>query len=67
LVLGTTTIPGADRTGITLPNGTLDLQGLLATLSSEGASGLHTAVGRNVFTTRQPVGGLTLIVPASSG
>lgn len=46
-----------------LPNGTLDLQGLLATLSSEGAASLNTALGKNVFTTGQPVGGLTLIVP----
>ncbi|HET6864652.1 MAG TPA: hypothetical protein VFH80_01975 [Solirubrobacteraceae bacterium] len=46
-----------------LPNGTLDLQGLLATLSSEGASSLNTALGQNLFTTGQPVGGVTLIVP----
>ena len=46
-----------------LPNGTLDLKGLLATLSSEGAASLNAALGQNVFTTAQPVGGLTLIVP----
>jgi hypothetical protein len=46
-----------------LPNGTLDLSGLLATLSSEGAATLNTALGQNVFTTGQPVGGITLIVP----
>jgi hypothetical protein len=46
-----------------LPNGTLDLQGLLATLSSEGAASLNTALGTNVFTTGQPVGGVSLIVP----
>jgi hypothetical protein len=46
-----------------LPNGTLDLQGLLATLSSEGAASLNTALGTNVFTTAQPVGGVSLIVP----
>jgi hypothetical protein len=46
-----------------LPNGTLDLQGLLATLSSEGAASLNTALGKNLFTTGQPVGGVTLIVP----
>lgn len=46
-----------------LPNGTLDLQGLLATLSSEGAASLNTALGKNLFTTAQPVGGVTLIVP----
>lgn len=46
-----------------LPNGTLDLQGLLATLSSEGAASLNTALGQNLFTTGQPVGGVTLIVP----
>ncbi|HTX07905.1 MAG TPA: hypothetical protein VME22_04785 [Solirubrobacteraceae bacterium] len=50
-----------------LPNGTIDLQNLLATLSSEGASTLNTALGTNAFTTGQPVGGLTLIVPASQG
>jgi hypothetical protein len=49
-----------------LPNGTLDLQGLLATLSSEGASTLDTVLGKTVFTTGQPVGGLTLIVPNPS-
>jgi hypothetical protein len=46
-----------------LPNGTLDLQGLLATLSSEGASSLNQALGQNLFTTGQPVGGVSLIVP----
>jgi hypothetical protein len=51
----------------TLPNGTLDLQNLLATLSSEGASTLNTVLGTDAFTTGQPVGGLTLIVPASQG
>jgi hypothetical protein len=51
----------------TLPNGELDLQNLLATLSSEGASSLNTALGTDAFTTGQPVGGLTLIVPASQG
>jgi hypothetical protein len=48
-----------------LPNGTLDLQNLLATLSSEGASTLNTVLGTDAFTTGQPVGGLSLIVPAS--
>lgn len=50
----------------TLPNGTLDLQGLEATLSSEGAASLNSALVQNVFTTAQPVGGVSLIVPASS-
>ncbi len=50
-----------------LPNGTLDLEGLLATLSSEGAASLNQALGRNLFTTGQPVGGVTLIVPNPSG
>ncbi|MBV9606222.1 MAG: hypothetical protein JO027_13995 [Solirubrobacterales bacterium] len=50
-----------------LPNGTLDLQNLLATLSSEGASSLNTALGQNLFTTGQPVGGVTLIVPKPAG
>jgi hypothetical protein len=47
-----------------LPNGTLDLRGLLATLSSEGAASLNAALGQNLFTTGQPVGGVTLIVPS---
>jgi hypothetical protein len=46
-----------------LPNGTLDLKGLLATLSTEGAASLNAALGKNLFTTGQPVGGVTLIVP----
>ena len=50
-----------------LPNGTLDLQGLLATLSSEGASSLNKALGQNLFTTGQPVGGVSLIVPNPAG
>ena len=49
-----------------LPNGTLDLQGLEATLSSEGAASLNSALGQNLFTTAQPVGGVSLIVPSSS-
>jgi len=47
------------------PNGTIDLQGLLATLSGEGASTLNTLLGQNVFTTGQPVGGLSVILPQS--
>ena len=50
-----------------LPNGTLDLQGLLATLSSEGAASLNHALGQNLFTTGQPVGGVSLIVPNPAG
>jgi hypothetical protein len=50
-----------------LPNGTLDLQGLLATLSAEGAASLNQLLGKNLFTTGQPVGGVTLIVPNPSG
>jgi hypothetical protein len=45
------------------PNGSIDLQGLLATLSSEGASTLNTVLGTNAFTTGQPVGGLSVILP----
>lgn len=48
------------------PNGGLDLSGLLATLSSEGASTLNTLLGQNVFTTGQPVGGVTLVLPAAA-
>jgi hypothetical protein len=51
----------------TLPNGTLDLKGMLATLSTEGASSLNTALGQNVFTTAAPVAGLTVIVPQQPG
>jgi hypothetical protein len=47
------------------PNGSLDLSGLLATLSSEGASTLNTTLGQNVFTTGQPVGGISVILPAA--
>jgi hypothetical protein len=48
------------------PNGTLDLNGLLATLSSEGASSLNELLGQNVFTTGQPVGGVSVILPAAA-
>jgi hypothetical protein len=48
------------------PNGTLDLNGLEATLSSEGASTLNTLLGQNVFTTGQPVGGISVILPAAA-
>ena len=47
------------------PNGSIDLRGLLATLSSEGSSTLNTLLGQNVFTTGQPVGGLSVILPQS--
>lgn len=45
------------------PNGSIDLQGLTATLSSEGSASLNTLLGQNVFTTGQPVGGLSVILP----
>ncbi|HUA05699.1 MAG TPA: hypothetical protein VMB27_17455 [Solirubrobacteraceae bacterium] len=48
------------------PDGSLDLNGLLATLSSEGASTLNTILGQNVFTTGQPVGGISVILPAAA-
>ncbi len=48
------------------PNGGLDLNGLLATLSQEGAQTLNTALGQNVFTTGEPVGGISVIIPAAS-
>ncbi len=47
------------------PDGSLDLKGLLATLSTEGASSLNQALGTQTFTTAEPVGGLTLIVPST--
>jgi hypothetical protein len=52
--------------GDATPNGTLDLNGLLATVSSEGASTLNTILGQNVFTTGEPVGGISLILPAAA-
>jgi len=48
------------------PNGMLDLNGLLAELSSEGASTLNELLGTNVFTTGQPVGGVSVILPAAA-
>ena len=48
------------------PNGMLDLNGLLATLSSEGAATLNQLLGQNVFTTGQPVGGVSVILPAAA-
>jgi hypothetical protein len=48
------------------PNGSLDLNGLLATLSSEGASTLNTVLGQNVFTTGEPAGGVSVILPAAA-
>ncbi|HEY1508767.1 MAG TPA: hypothetical protein VGF93_07205 [Solirubrobacteraceae bacterium] len=45
------------------PNGQLDLNGLLATLSSEAASSLNKLLGTNAFTTGMPIGGLTVILP----
>jgi hypothetical protein len=48
-------------------NGSLDLKGLLATLSTEGAASLNTVLNTHAFTTGQTLGGLTVIVPAKSG
>jgi len=48
------------------PGGGLSLSGLLATLSSEGASSLNELLGQNVFTTGQPVGGISVILPAAA-
>jgi hypothetical protein len=48
------------------PDGELDLQGLLATLSQEGAATLNQLLGQDVFTTGQPVGGLSVILPAAA-
>ena len=45
------------------PGGALSLSGLLAELSSEGAATLNQALGTNAFTTGQPIGGLTIILP----
>jgi hypothetical protein len=49
------------------PSGGLDLQGLMAELSSEGAASLNQLLGTNAFTTGQPIGGLTLILPNPPG
>jgi hypothetical protein len=49
------------------PNGGLDLQGLDATLSSEGAASLNQLLGTDAFTTGQPIGGLTVILPNPPG
>lgn len=51
----------------TTSNGSLDLQGLLATVSTEGAATLNSVTGTQAFTTGEPVGGLTVILPASPG
>jgi hypothetical protein len=48
-------------------NGGLDLSGLSATLSSQGASSLNRLLGTQAFTTAQPIGGLTVIVPKAPG
>jgi hypothetical protein len=48
------------------PDGGLSLSGLTAALSSEGASSLNELLGQNVFTTGQPVGGISVILPAAS-
>jgi hypothetical protein len=48
------------------PDGTLDLHGLLATLSSEGAASLNSILGTNAFTTGEPVGGVSVILPAAA-
>lgn len=45
-------------------NGSLDIKGLTATLSPEGAASLNTALGTDAFTTGEPVGGITVILPA---
>ena len=45
------------------PNGGLDVKGLLATLSAQGASSLNKALGTDAFTTGQPIGGITVSLP----
>jgi hypothetical protein len=45
------------------PDGGLSVTGLLATLSSEGASSLNKLLGTDAFTTGQPIGGITIILP----
>jgi hypothetical protein len=49
------------------PDGGLSLSGLVATLSSEGAASLNQALGTDAFTTGQPIGGLTVILPHPPG
>lgn len=48
------------------PNGQLSLSGLLAEVSSQGATTLNQLTGKQVFSTGQPVGGVTVIVPSTS-
>jgi ribosomal protein L21 len=46
------------------PNGGLSLQGVLAELSSEGATTLNQLFGTSEFTSGQPIGGLSIVLPA---
>lgn len=48
------------------PNGELDLSGLTAELSTEGADSLNELLGTNAFQPQQLVGGLTIIAPSGS-
>jgi hypothetical protein len=48
------------------PNGELDLSGLTAELSTEGADSLNQVLGTNAFQPQQLVGGLTIIAPSGS-
>lgn len=51
----------------TTSNGSLSLSGLTAELSKEGAETINQLVGKNIVQPKEVVGGLSLIVPASSG
>jgi hypothetical protein len=51
----------------TTSNGSLSLSGLTAELSKEGADTINQLVGKNIVQPKEVVGGLSLIVPASSG
>jgi hypothetical protein len=48
------------------PNGQLDLSGLSAELSSEGAATINQIAGQQIVKPGQLAGGLTVIVPSSS-
>ena len=71
MLTGTITLSGGlqldnGNLSVSLTNQGLDLNGLLATQSSEGASSLNTMLGTNAFRTGQPVGGVLVILPAAA-
>jgi hypothetical protein len=53
--------------GSATSNGGLSLRGLTATLSSQGASTINQLAGKQIVQPKETVGGLTVVVPTSSG